>query len=92
MSSAPSSEKTCSEDCWQALNEDGVAEELAYSRPNVRLNCVFELNGMPYGPYPEEGSTDVGDAAEGRKKRRGKHGAADEGFSKGKVMASSLKK
>jgi hypothetical protein len=28
---------------------------------NVRLNHVFELNGLRYGPYPEEGSAEVGD-------------------------------
>lgn len=28
---------------------------------NVRLNRVFELNNLWYGPYPKEGSTGVGD-------------------------------
>jgi hypothetical protein len=28
---------------------------------NVKLNCVFKLNKLPYGPYLEGDSTDVGD-------------------------------
>jgi hypothetical protein len=36
---------------------------------NVRLNSVFELNGLRYGPYPEEDSADVGDDC--RKKESG---------------------
>jgi hypothetical protein len=28
---------------------------------NVRLNHVFELNSLRYGPYPEGDSTDAGD-------------------------------
>jgi hypothetical protein len=28
---------------------------------NVRLSRVFELNGLRYGPYPEEGFADAGD-------------------------------
>jgi hypothetical protein len=28
---------------------------------NVRLNHDFELNDLPYGPYPKEGCTDTGD-------------------------------
>jgi hypothetical protein len=28
---------------------------------NVRLNQVFKLNSLPYGPYPEGDSADAGD-------------------------------
>jgi hypothetical protein len=28
---------------------------------NIRLKCVFELNKLPYGPYPEGDSADAGD-------------------------------
>jgi hypothetical protein len=48
---------------------------------NVRLNRVFELNGMRYGQYPEGGSTDVGDDREKKVKTW-----ADEGSSKGKIV------
>jgi hypothetical protein len=59
---------------------------------NVRLNHVFELNGLRYDPYREEGSTDVRDAAECRKKRGVKRGASDKGYSKGKVMVLPVQK
>jgi hypothetical protein len=34
---------------------------------NVRLNYVFELNVLRYGPYPQEGSADAGDEREKKK-------------------------
>lgn len=41
---------------------------------NVRLNHVFELNNIQYGPYPKEVYVDVGDV-EGQKKKGGiRHG------------------
>jgi hypothetical protein len=48
---------------------------------NVRLNQVFESNGLWYGPYPEGDSADAGDG-------RGKKVKIpfDEGTSKGKAM------
>jgi hypothetical protein len=39
---------------------------------NIRLNHVFMMNELPYGPYPEEVSKDADDAAGGKKRRRGK--------------------
>lgn len=42
---------------------------------------MFELNDLRYGPYPEEGSTNVGDAKERKKKGGLKCGEVDEGFS-----------
>jgi hypothetical protein len=58
---------------------------------NVRLNRVFELNGLHYGPYPQEDSTDAGDDD---RKRNGmaKRGGVDEGCSKGKVVAMAVRK
>jgi hypothetical protein len=47
---------------------------------NVRLNHVFKLNSLRYGPYPEQGSADVGDAEE-CKKGGVKHGRVDVGCS-----------
>jgi hypothetical protein len=55
---------------------------------NVRLNCVFELNGLCYGPYPKEGSTDARD-------ERGKKKVvvwADKGCSKGKAIVVVTRK
>lgn len=52
---------------------------------NVRLNRVFELNGLRNGLYPEEGFVDVVDADKCKKKRRVKRGAVDEGCFKGKM-------
>jgi hypothetical protein len=45
---------------------------------------VFELNGLRYGPYPEEGSIDVEDAEERKKKGGFKRCGVDERCSKGK--------
>lgn len=59
---------------------------------NVRLNQVFELNGLPYGPYLEEASEDANDTAKGKKQCRDKGVAADEGTLKGKVAAPLLLK
>jgi hypothetical protein len=59
---------------------------------NVRLNCVFELNGLRYGLYPKEGSTDVGDAGERKKKGGLRHDGVDEGCSKGKVVVPPTRK
>jgi hypothetical protein len=53
---------------------------------------VFEFNGLLYDPYLEEGSTDVGDAAECKKKHGVKRGAADKGCSKGKVVVPAVQK
>ena len=50
---------------------------------NVRLNRVFELNGLRYGPYPEGGSTDVGDDRGKKVKTQ-----ANKGSSKGKVVVA----
>ena len=54
---------------------------------NVRLNRVFELNGLQYGPYPKEGSVNVGDD-------RGKKMTiwADKGCLKGKTVVARLEK
>jgi hypothetical protein len=55
---------------------------------NVKLNRVFECNGLWYGPYPKEGSIDAGD-------ERGKKKVtvwADEGCSKGKVVVAATRK
>ena len=50
---------------------------------NVRLNRVFKLNGLQYGPYPEEGSTNVGDIDDRKRKSVATRGGVDEGCSKG---------
>ena len=55
---------------------------------NVRLNHVFELNGLQYGLYPEEDSAEAGD--ERRKKRVATR--VDEGCSKGKVVITATRK
>jgi hypothetical protein len=54
---------------------------------NVRLNRVFKLNKLPYGPYPEGDSTDAGDY-------RGKqvNPRAGEGPSKGKAPVATIRK
>jgi hypothetical protein len=59
---------------------------------NVRLNRVFELNGLRYCPYPEEGSVDVEDTEERKKKGGFKRCGVDEGFSKGKLVVSLVRK
>jgi hypothetical protein len=48
---------------------------------NVRLNRIFELNGLWYGPYPEGGSADAGDDRVKKVKTR-----SDKGTSNGKVV------
>jgi hypothetical protein len=55
---------------------------------NVRLNCVFELNGLRYRPYPEEGSADAGDDWEKKKVAT----RATEGCSKGKAVVTVTRK
>ena len=52
---------------------------------NVRLNRIFKLNGLWYGPYPEGGSADAGDDRGKKVKTR-----SDEGTSKGKVVLQRL--
>jgi hypothetical protein len=54
---------------------------------NVRLNCVFELNRLPYGGYPGDDDAVVGD-------RWGKRAVAavDDGPSRGAVPAATTKK
>jgi hypothetical protein len=54
---------------------------------NMRLNRVFELNKLPYGPYPEGDSADAGDD-------RGKQVKpwADEGTSKEKAPVAATRK
>lgn len=47
---------------------------------------MFELNGLHYGQDPVEGSADDVDVDERIKKRGVKHGATDEGCSKGKAL------
>jgi hypothetical protein len=54
---------------------------------NVRLNRVFELNSLPYGPYPEGNSTDVGDDRGKQAKPR-----PEEGTSKGKAVVAATRK
>jgi hypothetical protein len=54
---------------------------------NVRLNHVFELNGLLYGLYPEEDSAKAGD--ERRKKRVATRVA--EGCSKGKAAVTTAR-
>jgi hypothetical protein len=49
------------------------------------------LNGLHYGPYPEEGSTDARDAGERNKRGGAKCGGLDEGCSKGKVVVPPMK-
>ena len=53
---------------------------------NVKFNCVFKLNKLPYGPYLEGDSTDVGDD-------RGKQvkPQADEGSSKEKASIAAAR-
>lgn len=55
---------------------------------NVRLNHVFELNDLWYGPYPKEGSTDAGDDR-GKKKMVTRAG---EGCLKGKDVVVATRK
>lgn len=55
---------------------------------NVRLNRVFEMNGLQYGLYPEEDSTDGG--YDRRKKKVATR--VDEGCSKGKVVVIAVRK
>jgi hypothetical protein len=55
---------------------------------NVRLNHVFESNGLRYGPYPKEGSTDGGDER-GKKKVTVRE---NEGCSKGKAVVAATRK
>jgi hypothetical protein len=50
------------------------------------------LNGLHYGPYPEEGSNDARDASECNKRGGAKRGGVDEGCSKGKVVVPPMKK
>jgi hypothetical protein len=54
---------------------------------NVRLNRVFELNSLPYGPYPEGDSTDVGNDRGKQVKIR-----PAEGTSKGKTVVVATRK
>jgi hypothetical protein len=54
---------------------------------NVRLNRVFELNGLWYGPYPEGGSADAEDDRGKKVKVR-----ADEGSSKENVVIVATRK
>jgi hypothetical protein len=54
---------------------------------NVRSNRVFELNILPYGPYPEG---DSGDTADLRGKQV-KH-SADEGPSRGRASGAAVRK
>jgi hypothetical protein len=56
---------------------------------NVRLNWNFELNNLHYGPYHED-STDVVDT--GYRRRKGMATRVDEGCSKGKVVAATVRK
>jgi hypothetical protein len=51
---------------------------------NVRLNHVFELNCLPYGPYPEGDSIDAGDDQGKQVKTR-----PEEGTSKGKAVVAA---
>jgi hypothetical protein len=51
------------------------------------LNCVFELNKVPFGPYPEGDSADVGDDRGKQVKPR-----ADEGSSKEKDLVAAARK
>jgi hypothetical protein len=55
---------------------------------NVRLNHDFELNDLPYGPYPKEGCTDTGDEW-GKKMVTVR---ADKGCSKGKAIVAVSRK
>lgn len=57
---------------------------------NVRLNHVFKLNGLRYGPYPEEDPADAGDVSDC--KRKNVVTWVDEGCSKGKVVATVVRK
>ena len=57
---------------------------------NVRLNHFFKLNGLRYGPYPEEDPTNAGDV--GDPKRKNVATWVDEGCSKGKVVVPPMKK
>lgn len=57
---------------------------------NVRLNHFFKLNGLRYGPYPEEDPTNAGDV--GDPKRKNVATWVDEGCSKGKVVATAVRK
>jgi hypothetical protein len=54
---------------------------------NIRLNRVFELNGLRYGPYLEGDSTDAGED-------RGKkvNTRLEEGTSKGRLWLQRLRK
>jgi hypothetical protein len=54
---------------------------------NVRLNRVFELNKLPYGPYPEGDSTDASDDRGKQVKQR-----TDEGTSKEKAPVAATRK
>jgi hypothetical protein len=49
---------------------------------------VFEVNGLRYGPYPEEGSAEAGDER-GKKKVATRVG---EGCSKGKAVITATRK
>jgi hypothetical protein len=54
---------------------------------NVRLNHVFELNSLPYGPYSKGYSTDAGDDRGKQVKTR-----LEEGTSKGKADVAVTRK
>jgi hypothetical protein len=51
------------------------------------LNQVFELNRLPYGPYPEGDSTDARDDRGKQVKTR-----SEEGTSNGKAMIAAIRK
>jgi hypothetical protein len=51
------------------------------------LNWVFELNSLPYGPYPEGDSADAGDDRGKQVKTR-----SEEGTSKGKAVVATRKR
>ena len=53
----------------------------------MRLNRVFELNKLPYGPYLEEDSADAGDDRGKQVKPQG-----DEGSSKEKAPVAAARK
>lgn len=56
------------------------------------MNRVFELSGLRYGSYPEEGSTNAGDTDDPKRKGGAKLGGVNKWCSKGKVVALAMRK
>jgi hypothetical protein len=54
---------------------------------NIRLNQIFELNGLWYDPYPEGDSADAGEDRGKKVKTR-----SGEATSKGKAMIAATRK